>query len=673
MPKPTLTPKKRLVQLRSLVAYHRDLYHRDDAPEISDTAFDALLEELVLLEQTLEGEVTSDVIGGATSDAFTKVTHQKPQWSFDKVFTAAELAAWQERAQRYLATADVTYTGMTFVAEHKIDGLKLVVTYEAGKLVRAVTRGDGIVGEDVTHTAKTIVTLPHVLKAPVDMVCIGEVLLPKAELVRINAKRAAAGESLFANPRNAAAGSLRQLDPAVAKDRGLLFYTYDIDVLDVKNTTITQPTTQMATLQLLHKLGLPTNEYARHCDTMAAVQAAYDEWIMTRPSLPYEIDGVVVKVDEVSLQKVLGYTAKSPRFGVAYKFPADQTTTVVEAIELQVGRTGVVTPVAHLRPVRVAGSVVARATLHNEDQITRLDIRVGDTVILQKAGDVIPEVVGVIKELRPKKTQRYVFPKYVAQCGGNGEIERIPGEAAYRCVVLESDFLHRQRLYHAVSKAALNIDGVGPKLIDALLDAELISGIADLFTLTKDELLTLDGIKDKSADNILSTLTAAQTQPLWRFLTSLSIDQVGEETARLLAQHYSQIDDLMQAREEDLAAIHGIGPIVARLVVTWCTQRKNQSLVLSLLEHITITAEAGMGRSQALAGEIVVLTGTLATLGRDEAKALVRQHGGTVGSSVSKKTTLVVVGESAGSKAADAAALGIKTVSEAEFLRRIES
>ncbi len=673
--KPKLRPKERLEQLRKLVSYHREKYHRDDAPEISDAAYDALVGELAALEDSILGKRSeSEIVGGQTNNAFAKVVHAVPQWSFDNVFTFEELVDWEAKAKRYLEQADVAYKNIAYVAEHKIDGLKLVLTYEGGRLVRAVTRGDGTTGEDVTHTAKTIKTLPHKLAFPVDIICVGEVWLSKENFTRINEERCKSDEPLFANPRNAAAGSLRQLDPAVAEKRDLQLYCYDIDAFVAGRAKLAPPTSQAEELALLAELGLPTNPHFKLCADIVAVEKYYQAWEKKTETLSYGVDGVVVKINEITLQEALGYTAKAPRFGIAYKFPADQTTTVVEAIELQVGRTGVVTPVAHLSPVLIAGSTVARATLHNEDQIKRLDVRVGDTIILQKAGDVIPEIVSVLKDLRPKNTKPYKFPQYVAECGGDGRIERVPNEAAYRCVVLESDFLHKQRLYHVVSKAALNIDGVGPKLIDALLEADLISSAADLFTLTKAELLTLEGIKEKSADNILSALGSAKKQPMWRVLTALSIDQVGEETARLLAQNFSSPTAVMDADEDSLAAIHGIGPVVAKAINNWFTSKKNQALVAGLLEHIEcIPDQSSQIRSKAFAGEIVVLTGTLSSLGRDEAKALVRQHGGTVGSAVTSKTTLVVVGESAGSKAAAAAKLGIKTITEEQFLARIEN
>ncbi|MFM2340139.1 MAG: hypothetical protein RLZZ360_775 [Candidatus Parcubacteria bacterium] len=662
--------KKRLRELTKLVAYHRDRYHRDDAPEISDAAYDSLVTELRELELAIHGATTTaDVIGAAPAAAFTKVAHAVPQWSFDNVFDFAELTEWDERAARVLGEAD-TPVAYTYVVEHKIDGLKLVLTYQAGVLVRAVTRGDGVVGEDVTHTARTIKGLPEVLTHSVDLVCVGEVLLANDAFVALNEQQTKAGEKLFENPRNAAAGSLRQLDPEIARARGLSLFCYDIDVFVPNDSGLLVPVTQMDEHALLATLGLPTNAYATHCTTVADIETFYQHWSKQRESLPYGIDGVVIKINECAVQRMLGYTAKAPRFGVAYKFPAEQATTMVEAIDLQVGRTGVITPVAHLRPVRIAGSTVARATLHNEDQIKRLDVRVGDTVVLQKAGDVIPEVVSVVMELRPSKTKAYTFPKFVAGCGGDGRIERIPGEAAYRCVVLDSPDIQRLKLSYFVSKAALNIDGVGPKIIDALLEAELISSPVDLFRLRLEDILSLPGFKDKSAKNVIQAIKTARHQPMYRVLVALGIDGVGEETARLIADHFPDFKQLRAASVADLEAIHGIGTIVAKALVVWLKQKEHKALLDELLKELTIEA-VEITTSQVLRGSTVVVTGTLSGYSRDEAKELVRRHGGTVANSVSKKTSFVVVGAAAGSKADEAVRLGVPTLTEAEFLKRI--
>jgi DNA ligase (NAD+) len=665
--------KDRLVKLRALIAHHQHLYHTVDAPEITDEAYDSLLRELEALELLVEGAISpvSNAIGAQVSDAFAKVVHTNRQWSFDKAFTFLELEDWMARIHKQISVADAQMPTVTYVAEHKVDGLKLIVTYKNGALVQAVTRGDGVVGEDVTHTARTIKDVPEQLTAAIDIVVVGEVWLAETEFRRINRERQKNNEPLFANPRNAAAGSLRQLDPEVARSRNLSLTCYDIDYLDVKKSGLSAPTSQIDELKLLKQIGLSVNTHAKLCRNQKELEHFYEHWNSNRRTLAYGIDGVVVKVNDIKTQNLLGYTAKAPRFGIALKFPAEQVTTVVESIELQVGRTGVITPVAHLTPVLVDGSTVARATLHNEDQIKRLDIRVGDTVILQKAGDIIPEVVAVVMELRPKHTIAYRFPKKVALCGGDGSIERIPGEAAYRCVSLASEFLHFKRLHYFVSKAGLNIDGVGPRIIDQLLEAGLISDAADLFTLTVPELETLPGFKRKAAQNVITAIENATVQPIERFLTALGIEQVGEETARIIVRQFPSMEMLLKATTQDLAQIHGVGEVVATSLTTWLADPTNRKLLTRLLKHITLTAPKISSGTSVFSGKTLVLTGTLSTITRDEAKELIRAAGGTVSGSVSKKTDYVVVGDQAGSKAADAQTLGVPMLTEAEFLERI--
>jgi DNA ligase (NAD+) len=664
--------KKRLKQLRETVAYHQKRYYDQDAPEISDEAYDALIEELQQLELSVEGKksVVTDRVGGAVSGAFSKVKHKVRQWSFDNVFDEAELGEWEARVARLLADADKNNEVVTYVAEHKIDGLKLVIEYDKGVLVRAATRGNGEIGEDVTHTATTIESLPRMLKHPVSLICVGEVWLADKELERINKERGDAGEALFANPRNAAAGSLRQLDPEVSRRRNLSLTVYDLDLLDVHDARLTVPESQWEELKFLKSLGLPTDENTKLCKNVREIQEFYDSWKEKRDSLVHGIDGVVIKVNEVPLQKVLGYTAKAPRFGVAYKFPAVEASTVVEDIQLQVGRTGVITPVAHLRPVRIDGSTVSRATLHNEDNIKRLDVRVGDTIILRKAGDIIPEIVSVIESLRPKKTKPYKFPTHIAECGGDGAIERIPGEAAYRCVSRDSGVLHRQRLYYFASKTAMNIDGVGPKIIDAFLDNGLISTHADLFTLTEGDIKDLPGFKEKSAENIIAAINAVRTVPLHRFLVGLSIDGVGEETARLLADRFGTGAALRAATVPDIASLYGVGDVVAEAVVLWFKDKNHRHLVDELLKHVTPVVEETT--SATLEGKTFVLTGTLERFSRDEAKEEIQKRGGKVTGSVSKKTDYVVVGAEPGSKATDAAALGVTILDESAFVALME-
>ncbi|MEK7639121.1 MAG: NAD-dependent DNA ligase LigA [Patescibacteria group bacterium] len=660
----------RLKKLRDTVAYHRRKYHEDDAPEISDEAYDALISELQALELMVEGKVSqvATAVGGRASNAFAKVTHQVPQWSFDNIFNRDELVAWDARVRKQLKEADRDDGELSYMVEHKIDGLKLVIEYKAGKLMRAATRGDGVIGEDVTHTARTIATLPAKLEEAVDLICIGEVWLSEKEFIRINKEREKSSEPLFANPRNAAAGSLRQLDSAAAKRRNLSLTVYDIDYFNPLHSGLARPITQQEELNVLKKLGLPTNTHSALCHSVKEVQGFYDTWQKKHHTLPYGVDGVVLKVNNVPLQKLLGYTAKAPRFGVAYKFPAIEATTVVEAIALQVGRTGVITPVAHLRPVYIDGSTVSRATLHNEDNIKRLDVRVGDTIVIRKAGDIIPEILSVVLSLRPKKAKPYIFPKTVPECGGDGRIERVPGEAAYRCVSKDSGTLHRERLYYFVSKSALNIDGVGPRIIDVLLDQGLISSYADLFTLTFGDIRALPGFKDKAAENVIKAIEAAKTVPLHRLLVGLSIRNVGEETTQLIAERFGSLEAIQKATVADIADIHGVGEVVAESVVNWFAEKSHQRIIADLLPHLTIKNPDRVEADTDFLSKTFVLTGTLQAYSRDEAKELIRKRGGKISSSVSKKTDYVIVGADPGSKATDATTLGVPTLSEKEFL-----
>lgn len=662
---------KRIEKLRELIAYHQKRYHEEDAPEISDEAYDSLARELRELEGAGEERPSvANKVGGAPSEAFAKVTHKVRQWSLNNVFDAEELKDWEEQIKRRLEEEDIEDVALEYDVGHKLDGLKVVLTYEKGKLVRAATRGNGVVGEDVTHTTSTIDDVPKTLPRPLSLTCVGEVWLGEKEFKRINDERKKLELPLFANPRNAAAGSLRQLDATVTASRKLSVIVYDLDSLE-PTAGLNLPTTQNEEIELLAELGFPIGEHSALIKDIDGVLDYYEAWESKRESLPYGVDGIVVKVNQIEFQRRLGYTAKAPRFAVAFKFPAEQSTTIVEDIVLQVGRTGVVTPVAHLTPTRIAGSVVSRATLHNEDQIKRLDVRIGDTVVLQKAGDVIPEVVSVILDLRPENTKPYRFPKKVEGCGGDGSIERVPGEAAYRCVTLDSDFIYRRRLYHFVGKTALNMDGVGPRLIDLLLDQGLIKEAADLFTLKVGDLEGLPGFKKKAAENAIRAIEAARNPELYRLLVALSIPNVGEETARLIAAHTGSIENVLKANVEELAAIHGVGDVVAMSLVSWMADESNREHLKALLGQLKIQNPTRQNLSAALSGKTVVFTGSLPTLSRDDAKELARLAGAHVAGSVSKKTDFVVMGEDAGSKAARAAELGVKTLTEAEFLKMV--
>ncbi len=660
--------KERYEKLKKMLNYHRHLYHVLDKPEIPDSAYDELEEELRRLEQAYPELVTVDSptqrVGGEPQKEFKKVAHSVVQWSFNDAFTPDDMYAFDTRVKRVLGTDDVAYT-----CELKIDGLKVVLMYEGGVLKTAATRGDGVVGEDVTHNVRTINSVPLALPRPVEVVVEGEIWMSEQALQKINKERALQDEPLFANPRNAAAGSVRQLDPKVAAARGL-----DTFIYDVAKTSEKLSGTQAQELEYLKELGFKVNPHHKLFDSIDGVILYWREWQKKSKSQGYWIDGVVVKVNDIAQQEKLGYTGKAPRFAIAFKFPAEQVTTVVEDIVLQIGRTGVLTPVAHLRPVLVAGSVVSRATLHNEDEITRLDVRVGDTVILQKAGDVIPDIVRVLVDLRTGKEKPYQWPTHVLECGGDGSIERIPGQAAWRCVAKDSFAQMRRKFRHFASKGALNIEGMGPSTVDALLEAQLVQHFDDFFTLTEGDLLTLEGFAEVSAKKLLESISRVSKRvPLARLVTGLSIPQVGEETAILLARRFETIDNIAKAKEVDLQAISGIGDVVAREIVSWLTLVENKELIQRLKKLISIENVELISRlnldNLPLAGKTFVLTGTMESMSRDEAKEKIRALGGDVSSSVSKKTSYVVAGAEAGSKLDKAQELGVDVLSEQEFLK----
>lgn len=660
--------RERYEKLKKTLNRHRHLYHVLDTPEISDAAYDELEQELLQIERRFPTLVAPDSpsqrVGGKPLPGFKKVRHEVAQWSFNDAFDEEEMREFDARVRRFLKAEGLSQEP-TYSCELKIDGLKVVLTYERGFLKHAATRGDGTTGEDVTHNVKTIRSVPLSLPRPIDLIVEGEIWMSEAMLERINAERKEQGEPPFANPRNAAAGSIRQLDPRVAASRKL-----DTFIYDVARTSEALPATQFEELEYLRELGFKVNKYHVLAKSIDEVVAFYDGWKTKIRTQGYWLDGVVVKVNERRLQERLGYTGKAPRFAIAWKFPAEQVSTVVEGIELQVGRTGVLTPVAHLRPVTVAGSVVSRATLHNEDEIKRLDVRVGDTVILQKAGDVIPDIVSVFKEMRTGKEKPYRWPTHVPECGGDGRIERVPGEAAWRCVAKDSFAVRRRVLQHFASKGALNIEGLGSKTVDLLLEKGLVQNFDDFFTLKEGDLLPLERFAEVSAGKLIESIQKArQNVPLSRLLAGLSIPHVGEETAILLAEHFRTLHDLARASEEELAAVHGVGGIVAKAVAGWFAEKENRSLIARLQKLLTFAAPPLRSGRKDLAGKAFVLTGTLDTLSRDDAKERIRARGGGISSSVSAKTDYVVAGAEPGSKLERARELGVKVLSEEEFLK----
>lgn len=658
--------QSRVEKLREAINHYRYLYHVHDREDISPEALDALKHELATLEETYPSLVTPDSptqrVAGEALPEFQKITHSVTQWSFNDVFSEEELRAFDERVKKNIRVEHGSDAHPTYTAELKIDGLKVVLTYEKGLLKTAATRGDGLVGEDVTMNVRTIESVPLALTEPVDVVVEGEVWLGKKGLAELNKKRKKKGEAEFANPRNAAAGSIRQLDPRVAGERALDTFIYDL-----ARSNISAPDTQFDELELLKTLGFKVNKYAIRADSIDEVINFWKSWHQKKDHQDYLIDGVVVKVNERAFQETLGYTGKAPRFAVALKFPAEQVTTVVEDISLQIGRTGILTPVAHLKPTSVGGVVVSRATLHNEDQIARLDVRVGDTVVIQRAGDVIPEVVQVVPELRPKTAKKYSFPKKVVECGGDGSIERVPGMSAWRCVSKNSLAQQKRRFYHFVGKSAFDIEGLGKRTIDALLESGLVTHYADLFSLTEGDFLGLEGFAELSAKNTVEAIQGKKRISLARLLVGLSIPQVGEETAHDLAEHFGTLEKIQKSSVEKLQHIEGVGEIVAESLVHWFSDPENKTHLDALLKHATVLrTQKHVGG--ALSGMSVVVTGTLPTLSRVDAEARVREAGGSVSSSVSKNTSLVLAGENAGSKLGKAQELGVRVISEEEFL-----
>ncbi|MBI2482053.1 MAG: NAD-dependent DNA ligase LigA [Candidatus Vogelbacteria bacterium] len=649
----------RVIKLRELINYHRRLYHVLDQPEISDQAYDSLEEELRQLEEQYPDLITPDSptqrVSGAPLAAFAKIRHQVPQWSFADAFDEADIRAFDKRVKKWAGRERLEY-----VCELKIDGFKIVLTYVEGLLKTAATRGDGMVGEDVTQNIRTIASIPLKLEQKVNIIVEGEIWMGQKEFKRINDEQAKNNLPLYANPRNIAAGTIRQLDAKIVAARQLDSFIYDVAQADFG-----LPDNQLAELKLLQDLGFKVNKHFILAPDIEAVIKYWQKWQNQKNKENYWLDGVVVKVNDIRLQQQMGYTGKSPRFAIAFKFPAEQVTTVVEAISLQVGRQGTITPVAELRPVLVASTTVTRATLHNEDEIKRLDVRVGDTVIIQKSGDIIPDVVKVLTELRPHNTKPYIFPDHLP---GIGAIKRLSGEAAHRAVNNNTFAQVSRRFHYFVSKHAFDIPGLGPKQIDILLENNLISSYADIFKLTDNNLLALPRFAEVSVKKLIRSINSRRQITLARFVTALSIPQVGEETAEDLAQHFGCLDKLMRAGHEELAQINGVGEIVAGKVVEFFADKANQKMVADLLEQVKIER---VEKKQAgkLTGQSFVLTGTLSTMSRDETKQKIKSLGGEVVASVSKNTSYVVAGTDPGSKYDKAEQLGVSILDEKAFLK----
>lgn len=666
--------EKRIQELRLLLEHHRYLYHTLDAPEISDEIYDSLLRELDSLEKEFpefdHPMSPTHRVGGEPIAEFQKVKHEISQWSYDNVFSLDELFAWEKKLLNILEKEDIKKRP-TYVAELKIDGLKIVLTYEKGVLVRAATRGDGEVGEDITENIKTVRSIPLFLSEPISMTVIGEAWIDKRDLEKINKERVRENLPVYANTRNLAAGTLRQLDPSIVAKRNIHIFAYDIEGIEKKPSF----DSQWEELLLLKKLGFEVNNDSKQCSSLEQVEKVYQEWIDRRHNESYGIDGLVIKVNEQDLCERLGYTAKSPRFGIAYKFPAEEVTTVLRAITLQVGRTGAITPVAELDPVRVAGSLVKRATLHNREEIERLDVRVGDTVSLRKAGDVIPEIFDVITSLRPKNAKKFVMPGTCPSCGSLLKNEHsVSGDesVALYCKNKNCPAKHRENIIHFVSRKALNIDGLGEKILETFIDLGLIHTYADIFRLKQVDIEGLPGFAEKSAQNLIEGIKKSRKQPFDRFLYALGIRHVGEETARLLAAHIRKPENVYTISETEIENIYGTGKTVAKSFVSWFKDEKNKKAYDDVLQYLHIEPFAVENVSTTLAGKTFVLTGTLEKFSREKAGEEIRKRGGVVTSTVSSKTSYVVAGENPGSKLDEALKKGVSVLNEAQFVGLIK-
>ena len=700
--------KNRVEKLRKTIDKYRYEYHVLDKPEVSDEVYSSLMRELKELEEQFPEFKSSDSpsqrIGGAPLDKFQKIRHAKKQWSLDDAFTFSEVQKWEEKILRILEKGGIR-TRPDYCAEIKIDGLKIVLTYENGLFVRAATRGDGVIGENVTEQVKTIQSIPLRLNKNINITVVGEVWMRKDALEKLNKARAKKGEALFANSRNAAAGSIRQLDPKITAQRKLDSFIYDIDDLEAQ-----LPSTQVAELKFLKELGFKVNQNYKHCKNLDEVQKMFEEWEDKRNKQAYGIDGVVIKINSHGLQDTLGYTGKSPRWALAYKFIPEKVTTVVENIKVQVGRTGALTPVAHLRPVLAAGSTVSRATLHNEDEIKRLDVRIGDTVVLHKAGDVIPEIVEVIKNLRTGKEKIFHMPTRCPICGGPVKREIIQSSAfpsrtkardsskpsfstqpkesaAHYCLNKNCYAIERENIIHFVSKKGFNIEGMGEKIVEHLMNEGLIATAAEIFELTIGDLEPLERFAEKSSQNLVDSVEKSKKIELEKFIYALGIRHVGEETGVLITRNLGlvakhkirNLNDIIgifpKIKVEDWLKIKGIGEKSAESLVAWFSDRNNLKMLEKMEKSgvkVILTDNQQLTTNNKIQGKTFVLTGELKDFTRDAAKDIIRKAGGDISSSVSQKTDYVVAGENPGSKYDNAKELGVKIIDEDEFKKLIK-
>jgi len=649
----------RIKKLRETIGHHRYLYHVLDRQEISDAALDSLKKELFDLEQEFPDLITPDSptqrVGGQPLKQFKKVQHPQRMLSLNDVFSPEDLREWAERLQRI----DPHAVDRGFYSELKIDGLAIELTYENGVLVVGSTRGNGIIGEDVTHNLKTIEAIPLNIDHRDTLVVRGEVFLSKKEFERINKEQTKEGKATYANPRNLAAGSIRQLDPTMTASRRLDSYAYAL-ITDLGQKTHEEEH------EILKKLGFKTNSHNIFCSTLKEVQKFRDYWEEHRDKLNYEVDGIVIIANDNSMFKKLGVIGKTPRGAVAYKFSPKEATTKVKDIMVSVGRTGTLTPIAILEPVEIGGTTVSRATLHNENEIKRLGLKIGDTVIVGRAGDVIPDVKKILPELRTGKEKDFKMPKKCPVCGE--PVQKVTGMVATKCVNSDCPALKREAVYHIVSRNAFDIGGVGVKIIDQLMDAGLVLDLADLFSVTKEDFLNLERFAEKSADNASRAIQSHKKIPLNKFVYSLGIPHVGEETGFALARRFKNIDAIRRASLDDLKNVPDIGPIVAQSIFEWFQKPYNQKILDKFKKlGVQVISEKTDKRSTKLTGKTFVLTGTMESMSREEAKNHIRELGGDVSSSVSKETDYVVAGAEPGSKFDKAQKLGVKILDEKQF------
>jgi DNA ligase (NAD+) len=663
-----LNPADRVQELRTRIRHHEELYYVHAAPEISDAEFDELMRELERLEAEYPDLLTPDSptqrVGGRPVEGFETVEHAQPMLSLDNAYSEDELRAFDERVRRGLGETGAVPASVEYVAELKIDGLSIALTYDGGRLVRGATRGDGVRGEDVTSNVRTIRAIPLALRnGPPERIEVrGEVYLPRRAFERINREREETGEPLFANPRNAAAGTMRNLDPKLVASRGLSAFTYQL----IGGGTASHADT----LASLRAWGLPVEAHWERLSGIDALLAFCRSWAERRRTLDFDTDGVVIKVDALDLRRRLGTTSKFPRWAVAFKFPAEQKTTILKAIRVNVGRTGAVTPYAELEPVVLAGTTVSMATLHNADDVARKDLREGDTVIVEKGGDVIPKVVAPVPGRRPAGAVPWVMPSECPACGSR--LHRPEGEVVWRCENTSCPAKLRRGLEHFASRSAMNIEGLGESLVLQLVESGLVRDYADLYGLTAGQLEALERMGKKSAAKVLAQIDRSRGNEFWRLIYGLGIRHVGERAAQVLASAFGTIDRLYAAGVEELQQTPEIGPVLAESVRSWLDEPRNRELIDRLRAagvRMEVPPEQRVERpaSGPLSGRTYVITGTLSSMSRDEASAAITRLGGKVAGSVSRKTTAVIVGAEAGSKAEKARALGVPMLDEAAF------